>query len=279
MRFSERYGYKPVKEVFQIESLDEDLRNGIWSILDIFIWSKVQSIAEGYSELSSESNPELLGFCQELYFLHFKQPIDQLDSRWENALFKIRNYFFHCEWYEVYDFLEFVAANYGRHQFQEQFCKACNDLFEREMSAYRFVDGRIARLTDNHEIAAIEQALESKVDPVRTHIQRALELLSEKSSPDYRNSIKESISAVESLVAQVSGVDNGTLGQSIGKLEIDLHPALQESLKKLYGYTSDENGIRHALMEKNSNDHHDAKFMLVVCSAFINYVEGKFEDK
>ena len=32
-------------------------------------------------------------------------------------------------------------------------------------------------------------------------------------------------------------------------------------------------------MEKNNNDHHDAKFMLVVCSAFINYVEGKSEDK
>lgn len=28
-------------------------------------------------------------------------------------------------------------------------------------------------------------------------------------------------------------------------------------------------------MEKDNNDFHDAKFMLVVCSAFINYVEGK----
>ena len=219
MRFSERYGYKPVKEVFQIESMDKDLRNGIWSALDIFIWSKVQFAVEdlnvGY-RLSSKSNPKLFSLCQKLWFSYFNQPTDELGSDWEKVLPELKKYFFDFKWYEVYDFLEFVAAEYDQDQFQEQFCKACNDLFEREMSAYRFVDGRIAQLTDNHEITAIEQALESKVDPVRTHIQRALELLSDKSSPDYRNSIKESISAVESLVAQVSGVDNGTLGQLIG---------------------------------------------------------------
>ena len=236
MRFSERYGYKPVKEVFQIESMDKDLRNGIWSALHAFIWSEGQSMVAdyGYREFSSRSNPELFPLCQKMWFLYFKQPTDELGSDWKEVLPKLKDYFFNCEWYEVYDFLEFVATNYDQHQFQERFCKACNGLFEREMSAYRFVDGRIARLTDNHEIAVIEQALESKVDPVRTHIQRALELLSDKSSPDYRNSIKESISAVESLVAQVSGVDNGTLGQLIGKLEqeIDLHPALGNAFKK-----------------------------------------------
>ena len=230
MRFSERYGYKPVKEVFQIESMDKDLRNGIWSVLHVFIWSTEQSRSAGYgyNEFSSKSNPELFPLCQTLWLSYFKQPIDELGSDWGEVLPKLRNYFFACKWYEVYDFLDFVATNYRQHQFQEQFCKACNGLFEREMSAYRFVNGRIARLTDNHEIAAIEQALESKVGPVRTHIQRALELLSDKSSPDYRNSIKESISAVESLVAQVSGVDNGTLGQLIKKLEqeIDLHPRI-----------------------------------------------------
>ncbi|WP_313390159.1 AbiJ-NTD4 domain-containing protein [Acinetobacter sp.] len=32
MRFSERYGYKPVREVIQKESMDDALKNSIWNI-------------------------------------------------------------------------------------------------------------------------------------------------------------------------------------------------------------------------------------------------------
>ena len=75
--------------------------------------------------------------------------------------------------------------------------------------------------------------------------------------------------------ASVVGAEKGTLGQLIKKLEheIELHPALRDAFSKLYGYTSDEGGIRHALMESQSVDFNDAKFMLVVCSAFVNFVE------
>jgi len=40
----------------------------------------------------------------------------------------------------------------------------------------------------------------------------------------------------------------------------------------IYGYTSDEGGIRHAMLEEKIIDFEDAKFMLVSCSAFINYL-------
>jgi hypothetical protein len=95
--------------------------------------------------------------------------------------------------------------------------------------------------------------------------------------PDYRNSIKESISAVESLVKVTAGSDKGTLGQLTKKLEVDiqLHPALTAAFSSLYGYASDEGGIRHALMDSDSIAFEDAKFFLVVCSAFVNFVEAK----
>jgi len=44
---------------------------------------------------------------------------------------------------------------------------------------------------------------------------------------------------------------------------------------KLYGYTSDADGIRHALLEEVTLDFDDAKFMLVACSAFVNYIRAK----
>jgi len=43
----------------------------------------------------------------------------------------------------------------------------------------------------------------------------------------------------------------------------------------MYGYTSDEDGIRHAMLEEPDVGFEDAKFMLVACSAFINYLKVK----
>jgi hypothetical protein len=46
----------------------------------------------------------------------------------------------------------------------------------------------------------------------------------------------------------------------------------EQALLKLYGFTSDEGGIRHALLEETSLSYADAKFMLVLCSAFTNFL-------
>ena len=78
-------------------------------------------------------------------------------------------------------------------------------------------------------------------------------------------------------MAKIVGTDKGTLGQLIKKLEDEtaLHPALKNAFSNLYGYTSDEAGIRHALMEAKVVSFDDAKFFLVACSAFVNLVDSK----
>jgi len=78
------------------------------------------------------------------------------------------------------------------------------------------------------------------------------------------------------LVCNVLG-EKGTLGELIKKLqnEIGLHPALSGALNKLYGYTSDEDGVRHAILDSDTVGLEDAKFFLVTCSAFINFVTAK----
>lgn len=285
MTFSERHGYKPVNKIIQIESMNEPLRNGLWSMLQIHCWDDVIFDPDflGLEELNLNypANNAIKNLCQQLWLNYLKEPLDQLNKNWPIACAHLRQYFFSCEWYEVYDFIEFIADNYERNRFKKQFMQACNELLEREMSAYRFVDGIVVRITEEHEVTEIEQAIEQARGPVSKHLHRSLELLSDRKTPDYRNSIKESISAVESLVAITVKAKKGTLGQLIKKLkdEIGLHPSLQEAFSSLYGYTSDEKGIRHALTEAgNSNDFNDAKFMLVVCSAFVNFVQGKMEN-
>ena len=57
-----------------------------------------------------------------------------------------------------------------------------------------------------------------------------------------------------------------------------IHRALNSAFKSLYGYTSDSGGIRHSILEDDITiSFVDAKFMLVSCSAFINYLKAKTE--
>jgi len=124
----------------------------------------------------------------------------------------------------------------------------------------------------------MELVLNDKDFPaVRKHLHRALELLSDKKKPDYRNSIKESISAVESITQELSGNPKATLGEALKILEKKnkLHPALKVAYLKLYGYTSDEGGIRHAMLEEPNLSVADAKFFLLSCTSFINYLKSK----
>jgi len=189
----------------------------------------------------------------------------------------VRKYFFAAKWYEVYDFVEFVVNNHPYVELNEEFVNRSNMVLEGEASAYRFVGKVITKITDETEMSEIEEVLElNPVKPVREHIRTALTLLSDRKDPDYRNSSKESISAVESMASIICGDKKATLGDAIKKIEeqgkMQWHPALKSALDKLYGYTSDEGGIRHFLKGDSKVDFEEAKFMLVTCSAFVNYL-------
>ena len=285
MKFSERYGYKSVREFIQIESIDEALKNAIWSLLKLFYWDKAEypSYPGATCRLCDETNKNLKSLCDRLWFTYFKEPLDLLSDDGSDVLSQLRGYYFDAEWYEIYDFVEFVANNYpiDYKETNKEFMSSCNTALEKEMSAYRFVDGLITRIAEEEEVKAIEQAIEEGEQLVTKHLRRSLELLSDRTNPDYRNSIKESISAVERLASHVTGENKGTLGQLLKKIEdqIDLHPAIKTAFSNMYGYTSDKSGIRHALSDKEIVDFEDAKYMLVTCSAFINYVQGKMRER
>jgi len=267
--FSQRKGIKPVKSVIQVDGMDNDLRNGLWNVLIIFYWHLVKKY-----NISYYKDVDIL--LKRLWNNYFKRPLDTLDDAWNRTYQEIREYFFDCEWYEVYDFIEFIAGNYPDENTNQLFMNACNSILKRELSAYRFVGDKIIQLTSDEEVSEIEDALKitKPLKTVNTHLKRALDLFADRKSPDYRNSIKESISAVEAICNLITKEENATLGQALKKIEdkVDLHSALKKAFSSLYGYTSDADGIRHALLDEPNLDFEDAKFMLVSCSTFVNYL-------
>ena len=162
-----------------------------------------------------------------------KRPLDNIHDSFSQTYNEIREVFFRCEWNEVYDFVEFTADN-GPEEFAEQFRDLCNSVLERENSGYRFVSKQITQITDAAEIASIQAALAaaSPIASVKAHLETALSLLSDRKKPDFRNSIKESISATEALAKKMSGNPKATLGDALKMLESKncLHGSLKNSL-------------------------------------------------
>jgi hypothetical protein len=285
--FSQRQGIIPVKNIMQVDSMDEDLRNSLWNVLKDVILDSVVGLDEyGTFWFAKSQNENIVYLINVLWRNYFKKPLDTLDTiitKWHSVYDEIREYFFKCKWYEVYDFIEFIANNYNdiyqSSTNNKEFMEVCNSILERELSAYRFVGEKIVKITAEEEISEIEDALKrtSPLRPVNHHIKRALDLLADRKSPDYRNSIKESISAVESICNLIANNSKATLGQALKEIEkkIELHPALKKAFDSLYGYTSNAEGIRHALLDEPNLDFEDAKFMLVSCSGFINYLITK----
>ncbi|MHC4308090.1 MAG: AbiJ-NTD4 domain-containing protein, partial [Planctomycetota bacterium] len=118
---------------------------------------------------------------------------------------------------------------------------------------------------------------DTKYEGVNAHLKRALELLSDKKNPDYRNSIKESISAVESITKIITEKPSSTLGDALKVLEKNgkIHTALKKGFSALYGFTSDEGGVRHAMLEEPDLSSADAKFFLLSCTSFVNYLKSQ----
>jgi AbiJ N-terminal domain 4 len=274
MRFSQRHGYTSVKDAIQMEGMDDELRSGLWDAVQFYFWDNAG--VDDYSQaLSSNISHEL----QWLWHKFFKQPVDTIPYTLRETIRWVRKYFFECEWYEVYDFIEELNQVVAS---KPEFRKFCNVVLERENSGYRFVNDILAPISSATELESIDDAISigTQFGGASAHLRTALTHLANRKNPDYRNSAKESISAVESLCRVITGKPKAKLGDALSNLEKAgiLHAALRASFNSLYGYTSDEGGIRHAMLEEPNLTFTDAKYLLVACSAFVNYMIGKIAD-
>jgi hypothetical protein len=265
MKFSERMGYVSPRTELQIESMDKELRTGLWNIFYDFFRDLFED---------PDSYDTFHRFIRKLWMDFYNLPLQEMPLDQDMALRLVCNRYNKGSWNEVYDFVEYVAKPARG----TVFIKRCNSTLEKYASGYRFVGEFITPITNDSEITSIEETLDQSVElgleGVKNHIQSALSMLSDRKEPDYRNSIKESISAVESICKLIVDKPKTTLSKALNTIEnkIEIHPALKKGFAFIYNYTSDEEGIRHAMMDDNECDFEDAKYMLVSCSAFVNYL-------
>lgn len=270
MKFSERIGITKPSTVLQTEAMSDELRNSLWNVLDLHIWS-----VHGFQNSRGGNHAVIHKISRVLWLRYFKLRMDSIPEYPFQIMNFIRDHFYSGLWYEVYNFIEFIVE---MEEDEELLVHDLNHILERELAGYRVISGQVVQITDDVEKEALEKALEPGLfDGARTHLQQALEHIANRSQPDYRNSIKESISAVESIACELSQKKAATLADALKTLEREgqLHGALKNGFTAIYGYTSDADGIRHAILAESDIDVDDAKYFLVACASFVNYLKAK----
>lgn len=185
---------------------------------------------------------------------------------------------FNSEWYVIYDLMEKYVQYTSSTNEKNDLMEEINLVLEEEKAGYRMLKGTITPIINIEELKSLEKSLSSEFDTINKHFEKALKYYSQRANPDYENSIKESISAVEAMCCIINGKDS-TLNDAIKKLTdngIHIHKAMEKGFISLYSYTCDEKGIRHAGIDFVNASSEDAKYMLISCSSFVNYLIEKF---
>jgi hypothetical protein len=280
--FSERIGAVTARKNIQIEGMDDALKNSLWNEIYLFYNNETPSPWQRVATTVARH-------------VH-KMPIDRVGGTSSKALEWFRYAFFEGPWYQTYEIIEHIYASENsmasaiastlgdltRHEHRVSLLKSrLNQVLERELSGYRFIDNILTPISSPIEVDAIETAIDGlRVEGhggARQHLLTALELLGKKPDPDYRNSIKESISSIEAMVNRLAGTGGNGVDYALDRISAKspIHGALKSAFKSLYGYSSNESGIRHSLLNESNIGYEEAAFMLVACSAFASYLTAK----
>ena len=314
--FSERYGYVKPREALIKECMPKEVENALCTLFDK--WNK------DYDALIQIKPVEQTIWC---YFLNNRLDDLYRASGSQKAVVVPFLQSDDVEWYKKLDLIEFLlqfVIRVGENINDGRYAKAQQEIsylqgyinteFKRLHYGYRVIKGNVVPITSDQELETIEEAIGKNEDPVQKHLNQALQHFANRETPDYRNSIKESISAVEVYCRDLTGegtlgraldvlekkgvhihkesisavevycrdlTGEGTLGRALDVLEkkgVHIHPILKGGMHKMYDYTNQpEVGARHGLMDDTTDyspSYNEAYYMLVACSAFINYLRG-----
>ena len=275
LTFSQAYGYEELPRPLKLGEINRESRVKLWN--------------EFYSYLASSIDNE---FCFEeedaareiFYFLHtdfLVLPVNALVLDRKRLVYEYESMFMNESFNKIFDLLLAVL----RHPSCPQaFPESVGRVFKVCRLAYVLDVGPPPTIYpsatpqegENIRQANAELSGEGLVGAV-SHLRQAADCINRG---DHSGAVRESIHAVEST-ARHFDPNAKSLNPALKALEDggNLHPALKGAFIKLYGYASDEQGIRHALIDtpQASVDQDEAVFMLGACASFCSYLARKHQ--
>ena len=277
LTFSERYGYEQLPGPMQLQQLSDDLRREIWNIIRVNLSNNRKA-----GDFDYYFDQDFVRFIERIFGKLLKIPEDEVPTDYENALKLFKQMILTGSFDQILSLIELIANNDSDNL---RFARRIAKLFDSHAAAYWLDVTRkpykFFPRSNPEQGDAVQQALkivgEGGMTGASVHLRQAAEHIN---TQQYADSISDSILAVESVARIIDPKAENTLGPALKSLEkagVVNHPALKAAFLKLYGYTNDEQGIRHALLDKDSPDVglDEAMFMFGACASFAAYLVSK----
>ena len=207
-------------------------------------------------------------------------------SEYPNIEGEVRDILDQCDWFEVYDIIEQIAATLkvwdecfldDRMDRAEAFSSRINRLFSKHGIGWQLLAGSIeVRGEEVFEAVArstIEALKDAGLATTANQIHEALNDLSRRPQPDITGAIQHAMAAAECLARAVTG-DKGTLGAIIKKYPTLLPRPLDDGIGKLWGFASEQG--RH-LHEGRAPSYEEAELVVTVAAAVVSYLKRKLD--
>ena len=269
LTFSQVNGYEPLPAPLALEVISYEARLEIYNLL----YSQTMRRTTG-----RHISGGWIGIYRALHQSFLKQPLDTFTTLSARILDLYKRLILeHLPFNRLFDLLLIIL----RHpNCPPDFAVQVVAIFERCQLAYRIdlsnppIIFPAATPQEGEAISAALAALrEAGHSGTVTHLRKAMERLN---NGDWSGSIGESVHAVESVARFLDPIHSNSLGAALDSLERHrpLHSALKQGFKNIYGYTSDEEGIRHALINNPESPagRDEAVFMLGACASFASYL-------
>jgi hypothetical protein len=262
--FSERFGFTERVVCTTNDPLPAELRRALWN---------------DYFQIAMEGNVHCVGFSRlsvQIWTSLMGRAVDELSSQTPAQTYQwIKGAFQTYDWTHVFNIIEFTFPHLPHDSFKNNLREKVNESLSDFSSDYRIIDNFFVSISDEEQVREIDAALKIPLKPVKDHLTNSLRFLRDSSSPTAPlDSIRESIHAVESMCQLLTGEPNDSLGKALNKLKgkIAIPEELEHSLHRLYGFTSNAQGVRHAIFDEANLTLREARFMIVACSAFVTYL-------
>lgn len=271
--FEQAEGVAPLPTQLQLREVSPQLRAVLWEkILDDLTDSMERP---DYGETYIDTPWSTILKDEHVHRQH--KMADDFNNKAKWVIPLTRSIFETGDYLKIFGWLEFVLKHPSC---PSGFADHIGGILRHCRSAYRVLDRKvICPIASDTEHAAIVKAFadlsSTQFNGARSHLRNAASHLT---AGAYADSVRESIHAVEAVGRTLDPTAN-ILSKALAKLEqkISIHSAMKNGFTSLYGYTSDEKGIRHALLEDSAAkvDEIDAMFMLGACAAFVSYLINK----
>jgi hypothetical protein len=269
LTFEQAEGLSPLPTQLKRTEISSELRAVLWN----YIYTEIENSTERdtYSYIIKPWSNVL----KQVHVYRDHRNVDDFTTRFTDAIERPKLIFTKGSYGEIYGWLQFVLGLKP----SADFAKKIDNILRYCRAPYRVIDATvICPIASDEEAATITKAFvdlkAAGLTGSREHLKKAAV---ELTAGDFAGSVRESIHAVESAVRVME--PSGDFSKALSKLEqkTNIHGALKKGFLALYGFSSDEQGIRHPLLEKQAPavDEADAMFMIGACAAFLSYLINK----